>query len=125
MRVEENFVANVFTASANTAMLAVYNPATDELIAQVPSATAAEAIEAVEIAARAQRSWRQLTSTERGLACINWRMLCWRTKGRLAKRWHWSPVKAWKMPPMKRCMPQTLPVITRNGHGELKGDHPQ
>ncbi|MBN3562320.1 aldehyde dehydrogenase [Aliamphritea spongicola] len=70
MRVEENFVANVFTASANTAMLAVYNPATDELIAQVPSATAAEAIEAVEIAARAQRSWRQLTSTERG-ACLH------------------------------------------------------
>lgn len=66
MKIEQNFIANAFTASANSAMIPVYNPANGELIAQVPSATADEAIGAVQIAAKAQKGWRQLTSVERG-----------------------------------------------------------
>lgn len=66
MKIEQNFIANSFTASANSAMIAVYNPADGELVAQVPSATSDEAIGAVNIAAQAQKAWRKLTSVERG-----------------------------------------------------------
>ncbi|WP_271272656.1 aldehyde dehydrogenase [Aliamphritea hakodatensis] len=66
MKIEQNFIANSFTASANSAMIAVYNPADGELVAQVPSATSDEAIGAVNIAAQAQKVWRKLTSVERG-----------------------------------------------------------
>ncbi len=66
MKIEQNFIANTFTASANSAMIAVYNPADGELVAQVPAATSDEAIGAVNIAARAQKGWRKLTSVERG-----------------------------------------------------------
>ncbi|WP_261843308.1 aldehyde dehydrogenase [Aliamphritea ceti] len=66
MKIEQNFIANSFIASANSAMIPVYNPADGELVAQVPSATADEAIGAVKTAAQAQKSWRKLTSVERG-----------------------------------------------------------
>lgn len=65
MRVDKNFVNNQFVDSSNGAMIAVYNPATEELIAQVPSASSDEAIAAVDDAAKAQKAWRKMTSIER------------------------------------------------------------
>ena len=65
MRVEQNFINNKFVRSLSDTKIAVYNPATEELIAHVPAATADEAIEAVHIAAAAQKKWRKLTSVER------------------------------------------------------------
>lgn len=65
MRFDRNFVNNEFVPSASMSMIPVYNPATEELIAQVPSATVEEALAAVKSAAKAQKGWRQLTSVER------------------------------------------------------------
>ncbi|MGH1543186.1 MAG: aldehyde dehydrogenase [Arenicella sp.] len=65
MRVDKYFVNNAFESSAMGSVISVYNPANEELIAQVPAATSAEAIEAVEVSAVAQLKWRKLTSVER------------------------------------------------------------
>lgn len=65
MKIEQNFVNNEFINSANCSMIPVYNPANEELVAQVPAATSEEAINAVNIAANAQKKWRKLTSVER------------------------------------------------------------
>ena len=61
-----NFIAGAFRSSA--ASIPVHDPATGAAFAKVPSATAAEAIEAVQAAARAQKTWRALPSIERGEA---------------------------------------------------------
>lgn len=65
MRLDKNFVNNQFHASNQAEVLSVYSPATEELVGQVQLATAEEAIDAVAIAARAQKPWRLLTSIER------------------------------------------------------------
>lgn len=65
MRIDKNFVNNEFVGSNKGAMLSVYNPATEAVVGQVQAATTEEAIEAVAIAAEAQKGWRQLTSIER------------------------------------------------------------
>lgn len=65
MRIDKNFVNNEFINSNKGMMLSVYNPATEVVVGQVQAATSEEAIEAVAIAAAAQKGWRQLTSIER------------------------------------------------------------
>ncbi|WP_271407569.1 aldehyde dehydrogenase [Pseudomonas sp. Q1-7] len=65
MRQDRNFVDGQFVEPARDARIAVYNPATEELIAQVPAASADEARHAVEVAAAAQKRWGKLTSIER------------------------------------------------------------
>ena len=65
MKIEQNFINNEFINSVNCSMIPVYNPTNEELIAQVPSATSEEAINAVNVAAKAQKKWRKLTSVER------------------------------------------------------------
>ncbi|GGO81705.1 aldehyde dehydrogenase [Marinobacterium nitratireducens] len=65
MRIDKNFVNNEFVSSTKGTMISVYNPATEAVIGQVQAATAEEALEAVAIAAEAQKGWRQLTSIER------------------------------------------------------------
>jgi succinate-semialdehyde dehydrogenase/glutarate-semialdehyde dehydrogenase len=52
--------------------IAIRNPATGVLLAQVPNGGAAEATEAVEIAARAQKSWAALTAKQRGAILRKW-----------------------------------------------------
>jgi succinate-semialdehyde dehydrogenase/glutarate-semialdehyde dehydrogenase len=52
--------------------LAIRNPATGALLAQVPNGGAAEATEAVEIAARAQKNWAALTAKQRGAVLRKW-----------------------------------------------------
>jgi succinate-semialdehyde dehydrogenase/glutarate-semialdehyde dehydrogenase len=52
--------------------LVVKNPATGAVLAQVPNGGAAEAAEAVEIAARAQKVWAALTAKQRGALLRKW-----------------------------------------------------
>lgn len=65
MRTDKNFINNDFVASSQGEMISVYNPATEALVGQVQAATTDEALEAVSIAAKAQKDWRAKTSTER------------------------------------------------------------
>ena len=65
MRTDKNFINNEFIASSQGEMISVYNPATEALVGQVQAATTDEALEAVSIAAKAQKDWRAKTSTER------------------------------------------------------------
>ncbi|QQK63857.1 aldehyde dehydrogenase [Cobetia sp. cqz5-12] len=65
MRTDKNFINNEFVASSQGEMISVYNPATEALVGQVQAATTDEALEAVSIAAKAQKDWRAQTSTER------------------------------------------------------------
>lgn len=65
MRQDRNFVDGQFVESASDARIAVYNPATGALIAQVPAASSVEARRAVDVAAAAQKRWGKLTSIER------------------------------------------------------------
>ncbi len=51
---------------------AIRNPATGAVLAQVPHGGAAEATEAVEIAARAQKGWAALTAKQRGAVLRKW-----------------------------------------------------
>ncbi|MDI9850223.1 NAD-dependent succinate-semialdehyde dehydrogenase [Rhodoblastus sp. 17X3] len=52
--------------------LAIKNPATGALLAQVPNGGAAEATDAVEIAARAQKIWAAKTAKQRGGVLRKW-----------------------------------------------------
>ncbi len=65
MRLERNFVNGHFIDPASDALIAVYNPATEALVAHVSAATVDEATAAVDAAATAQKTWGKLTSIER------------------------------------------------------------
>jgi lactaldehyde dehydrogenase/glycolaldehyde dehydrogenase len=65
MRIERNFVNGQFIEAASEAPICVYNPATEALIGQVAAASHAQAQQAVESAALAQKSWGALTSIQR------------------------------------------------------------
>jgi len=65
MHIYKNFIGNQFIEPLGDEALSVYDPATEELVAQVFAATASEAIQAVEIAAVAQKAWRKLPGIER------------------------------------------------------------
>ncbi|MGY2171252.1 aldehyde dehydrogenase [Pseudomonas gingeri] len=65
MPTQRNFVNGQFVDSAGTASIAVYNPATETLVGHVPAATPAQAIQAVDAAAIAQKTWGKLTSIQR------------------------------------------------------------
>ncbi|MFS2124854.1 aldehyde dehydrogenase family protein, partial [Pseudomonas sp. Pseusp97] len=55
MRTDRHFIDGRF-ADASSAHIAVFDPATEQQVAQVPAATEADVRNAVEAAARAQRS---------------------------------------------------------------------
>jgi succinate-semialdehyde dehydrogenase/glutarate-semialdehyde dehydrogenase len=55
-----------------TGALAIHNPATGALLAKVPDGGTAEAIAAVEAAARAQKPWAALTAKQRGAILRKW-----------------------------------------------------
>ncbi|MFC6299674.1 aldehyde dehydrogenase [Pseudomonas sp. CCM 7893] len=65
MQIERNFFNGHFVEPASSALIAVYNPATEALIGQVSAATAHEATAAVDAAAAAQKTWGKLTSIQR------------------------------------------------------------
>ncbi|WP_069383228.1 aldehyde dehydrogenase [Halomonas caseinilytica] len=65
MSTDGNFINNEFVSSPQAATIPVYNPATEALVGQVQAATTEQALEAVDVAAQAQKGWRKLTSVER------------------------------------------------------------
>ncbi|WP_153100282.1 aldehyde dehydrogenase [Paraburkholderia hayleyella] len=67
MRLDRNFANGHFIDSASSELIAVTNPATEALIAQVTGATPAEASAVVDIAAAAQKGWRKLPSARRAV----------------------------------------------------------
>ena len=67
MRLDRNFANGRFIEPAGDELIAVYNPATEALIAHVTGATQAEAVAAVDVAAAAQKGWRKLPSAERAV----------------------------------------------------------
>jgi betaine-aldehyde dehydrogenase len=62
---EKLFIGGEYVASGATASIEVENPATEEVITEVPDASAADIDRAVEAARRAQRDWRKLDGLER------------------------------------------------------------
>ena len=66
MNIYLNFINNRWVAADNGAGFMVTDPATEEAVGQVSAASATQALAAVDAAAAAQRSWRKLTSIERG-----------------------------------------------------------
>ena len=66
MRTYQNFINNQFVAPQHELWIPVHDPATGLPVAQVPAATAVEAMHAVEAAALAQKHWGGLPGIERG-----------------------------------------------------------
>src|ERR1700754_389575 len=64
MRSDRNFIDGSFIPSDGE-HIAVYNPATEDLVGHVSAATAADVGSAVAAAASAQRLWRKLPAAER------------------------------------------------------------
>jgi betaine-aldehyde dehydrogenase len=62
---EKLFIGGEYVASTATDAIEVENPATEEVIAEVPDASAADVDRAVEAARRAQRDWRKVDGLER------------------------------------------------------------
>lgn len=65
MNTNGNFINNEFVSSSQNAMIPVYNPANETLVGQVQAANMEQALQAVDVAAAAQKAWRRLTSVER------------------------------------------------------------
>ncbi|GAB7539864.1 aldehyde dehydrogenase [Burkholderia sp. 3C] len=68
MRDEHNYINGRFVDSAEGGFIAVTDPATGESIGRVRAASAADAVEAVNTAAAAQRAWRRQPAAERAEA---------------------------------------------------------
>ena len=66
MHCYQNFINNCFVPPEGDAAFIVQDPATGQTHAQVPAATTAEALRAVEAAAAAQKTWAALPACERG-----------------------------------------------------------
>jgi acyl-CoA reductase-like NAD-dependent aldehyde dehydrogenase len=65
MTMERLFIGGEYIASSSSVATAVENPATEEIIAEVPDADGADIDRAVEAARRAQREWRLVDHLER------------------------------------------------------------
>jgi len=63
--VEQLFVGGEQVASRSSETIPVENPATEEIIAEVPDASAEDIDRVVEVARRAQRSWRKVDGLTR------------------------------------------------------------
>lgn len=63
-----NFIGGRFADDATRPEISVVNPSTGKTFASVATASEADVVEAVELAAAAQRSWAKLPSIERGNA---------------------------------------------------------
>jgi lactaldehyde dehydrogenase / glycolaldehyde dehydrogenase len=61
MKHYENFIEGKFVRGSNEGkMIRVFNPATEEEIAQIPESSEAEINRAIEAATRAQKKWAKL-----------------------------------------------------------------
>ncbi|MCL6548846.1 MAG: aldehyde dehydrogenase [Alicyclobacillus sp.] len=66
IRQYQMFIDGEFVHASNYHKMAVINPATEDVISEVPEGTAADARAAVEAAFRAQPKWARLAPVERG-----------------------------------------------------------
>jgi lactaldehyde dehydrogenase/glycolaldehyde dehydrogenase len=66
VRQYQMFIDGEFVFSSSYKMMQVINPATEEIISEVPEGTVEDARRAIEAAERAQRSWAKLPAIERG-----------------------------------------------------------
>jgi acyl-CoA reductase-like NAD-dependent aldehyde dehydrogenase len=65
MDMESLFTGGDYVASSASAVIPVENPATEEVIAEVPDADAVDIDRAVQAARRAQREWRRVDHLEK------------------------------------------------------------
>ncbi|HHY66054.1 MAG TPA: aldehyde dehydrogenase family protein, partial [Alicyclobacillus sp.] len=70
-----NFIGGMWQASQTDQVLPVPNPATGELLAEVPLSTAADVDRAVRAAREAFESWREVPVVERARVMFRWREL--------------------------------------------------
>lgn len=71
----KNFIGGMWQASQTDQVLPVPNPATGELLAEVPLSTAADVDRAVRAAREAFESWREVPVVERARVMFRWREL--------------------------------------------------
>ena len=65
MQTYELFINGEFVPNGNRDMIPVLNPATEELISQVPKATEEDVAQAVDAAYEAQKSWAEIPPIKR------------------------------------------------------------
>ena len=65
MKTYEMFINGEFIPNGNREMISVLNPATEEVISQVPKATEADVHQAVDAAYEAQKSWAEIPPIKR------------------------------------------------------------
>jgi lactaldehyde dehydrogenase / glycolaldehyde dehydrogenase len=80
-----HFIAGQWTASTGKDFIDVENPATEEIIAQVPNGTADDAERALEAAKAAQPAWEALPPIERGHLLRRLAQLILENRERLAR----------------------------------------
>ena len=62
---EKLFIGGEYVESTSSTVLEVENPATGEILTEVPDASAQDIDRAVEAARKAQREWRRVDTLER------------------------------------------------------------
>ncbi|MCW8195945.1 CoA-acylating methylmalonate-semialdehyde dehydrogenase [Proteobacteria bacterium 005FR1] len=75
MRQVPLFIGGEFTPSQSEHWIDVTNPANNEVIAQVPSATEAEMTQAIDAAAEAFKSWKEVPVSERARLMLRYQAL--------------------------------------------------
>src|SRR6185436_2445214 len=70
------FIGGEWVKAKGGEMIAVINPATGELLRNVPRGAAADVAEAVDAAAKAFPTWRDLSATQRGNPIRTWGDVC-------------------------------------------------
>ncbi|XP_049872651.1 succinate semialdehyde dehydrogenase [Pectinophora gossypiella] len=78
-------VNGAWVKAKSNAMFPVLNPADDKVIAEVPDMDAADAKQAVDVAACAFQSWRQTTAKERSRILRRWFDLCEQNADKIAE----------------------------------------
>lgn len=62
------FINGIFTAGKSSKHIRIINPATEEIVDEVPRATTEDAVDAIDAAKRAQNDWKRVPANERAAA---------------------------------------------------------
>ncbi|MDR7079540.1 malonate-semialdehyde dehydrogenase (acetylating)/methylmalonate-semialdehyde dehydrogenase [Neobacillus niacini] len=81
----KNYINGEWVESKATKFVDVYNPATKEVIAQVPLSTKEDVDYAVEVAAKAFESWKEVPVQKRARILFNFQQLLQQNKTELAR----------------------------------------
>lgn len=85
MKKVPNFINGEFVTSPSKTWMPVTNPATQEVIAEVPESTDAELEQAVQSAASAFKSWREVATPERARIMLKYQHLLKQNQDEIAK----------------------------------------